>query len=45
VLDLAFSENESDEVTDAIDAIGSRVFPSIEAAKAFLEGAGEVASG
>jgi hypothetical protein len=36
VIDLAFAENESDDVIDAIDAIGSRIFRSVEDAKAFL---------
>jgi hypothetical protein len=36
VIDLAFAADESDDVIDAIDAIGSRVFRTIEAAKEFL---------
>jgi hypothetical protein len=36
VIDLAFAEDESDEVIDAIDYIGSRVFKTVEDAKAFL---------
>lgn len=38
VIDLAFAEDEPDEVIDAIDAIGSRVFRTIDDAKAFLKG-------
>jgi hypothetical protein len=36
VIDLAFAEDESDDVIDAIDAMGSRVFRTVEDAKAFL---------
>jgi hypothetical protein len=36
VIDLAFAEDESDDVIDAIDAIGSRVFRTVDDAKAFL---------
>ena len=38
VINLAFAEDESDDVIDAIDAIGSRVFRTVEAAKDFLKG-------
>ena len=38
VINLAFTENASDDAIDTIDAIGSRVFTSIEDAKAFLQG-------
>ncbi len=38
VIDLAFGADESDDVIDAIDAIGSRVFRTIDAAKDFLKG-------
>jgi hypothetical protein len=37
VIDLAFGEDESDDVIDAIDAIGSRVFRTVDDAKAFLK--------
>jgi hypothetical protein len=37
VIDLAFAEDESDDVIDAIDAIGSRVFRTVEDAKNFLK--------
>jgi len=37
VIDLAFAEDEADEVIDAIDYIGSRVFRTVEAAKDFLK--------
>lgn len=37
VIDLAFAEDESDDVIDAIDAVGSRVFRSVEDAKNFLK--------
>ncbi len=40
VIDLAFAEDESDDVIDAIDAVGSRVFRSVDDAKAFLQGQG-----
>jgi hypothetical protein len=36
VIDLAFAADESDDVVDAIDAIGSRVFRTLDDAKAFL---------
>lgn len=39
----AFAENASDDVIDTLDAIGSRVFPTIDAARAFLVGQGLVA--
>jgi hypothetical protein len=38
VINLAFAEDESDDVIDAIDAIGSRVFRTVEDAKNFLKG-------
>ena len=37
VIDIAFSEDESDDVIDAIDYIGSRVFRTVDAAKEFLK--------
>jgi hypothetical protein len=36
VIDLAFAQDESDDVIDAIDAVGSRVFRTLDDAKAFL---------
>jgi hypothetical protein len=36
VIDLAFAADESDDVVDAIDAVGSRVFRTLDDAKAFL---------
>jgi hypothetical protein len=36
VIDLAFANDEPDDVIDAIDALGSRVFRSIDDARAFL---------
>jgi hypothetical protein len=38
VIDLAYAENADDDVIDAIDAIGSRVFNTPEDVKAFLVG-------
>ena len=35
-LDLAFSNHAPDEVVDALDALGSRIFPTVAAAKEFL---------
>jgi len=35
-LDLAFMEKAPDEVVDAIDALGSRIFPTPQAARDFL---------
>ncbi len=37
VIDLAFAANASDDEIDAIDAVGSRVFRSVEDARAFLK--------
>lgn len=42
VMDLADADLASDDVIDAIDAIGSRVFPTIEAAKEFLTSQGYI---
>jgi hypothetical protein len=42
VIDLAFAADESDDVIDAIDAIGSRVFRTIDDAKAFLKSQSQV---
>lgn len=36
VIDLAYADNANDDVVDAIDAIGSRVFNTIDDAKSFL---------
>ena len=35
-LDLAFSSRAPDEVIDALDALGSRIFPTVAAAREFL---------
>ena len=37
VIDLAYGDNASDDVVDAIDAIGSRVFPTPDAVRGFLQ--------
>lgn len=36
VIELAYEDNASDDVIDAIDAIGSRVFRTVEDVRAFL---------
>jgi hypothetical protein len=36
VVDLAYEKNANDDVVDAVDVIGSRVFPSVEATRDFL---------
>ena len=36
VIDLAYEQNASDDVVDAVDVIGSRVFSSVDAAHQFL---------
>lgn len=38
VIELAYAENADDDVVDTIDAIGSRVFNSIEDVRGFLVG-------
>jgi hypothetical protein len=43
VVDLAYEANANDDVIDALDEIGSRVFPSVSATKDFLTGQGVVA--
>ena len=43
VIDLAYDANANDDVIDAIDVIGSRVFPSLEAVHQFLTGQNAVA--
>jgi len=45
VIDLAYEANVSDEVIDAIDEIGSRVFPTVEATREFLTAQGVVTGG
>jgi hypothetical protein len=40
LVDLAYADNASDDVVDALDVIGSRVFNSVDAAKQFLVGQG-----
>lgn len=35
-IDLAFARNAEDDVVDALDALGSRVFPNPTAARDFL---------
>lgn len=42
VLDLAMADNASDDVVDALDAIGSRVFRSVADAREFLTNGGYV---
>jgi hypothetical protein len=37
VIDLAYNDNANDDVIDAIDAIGSRVFTSPDAVRTFLQ--------
>ena len=38
VIDLAYDDNANDDVIDAIDVIGSRVFNSPDDVRAFLAG-------
>ncbi len=38
VINLAFADDANDDMIDAIDAIGSRVFRTVDAAKDFLKG-------
>ena len=42
VMELADADMASDDAVDAIDAVGSRVFPNPDAAKEFLEGQGYI---
>ena len=42
VIDLAYADNADDDVIDAIDAIGSRVFNSPDDVRAFLTGQNHV---
>lgn len=44
VIDLAYDANANDDVIDVVDAIGSRVFPTVEATKDFLSGQGHLSS-
>ncbi len=37
VINLAFADEASDDEIDAIDAVGSRVFRTVDDAKAFLK--------
>jgi hypothetical protein len=36
IVDAAYDEGADDDIVDALDAFGSRVFNSVEDAKAFL---------
>ncbi len=38
VIDFAYAENADDDVIDTIDALGSRVFRSVEDVQTFLAG-------
>ena len=38
VVDLAYAENANDDVIDALDTIGSRVFNTVEDTHRFLAG-------
>lgn len=42
-LDLAFGNRASDDVVDALDALGSRIFQTVADAKAFLVAQKQVA--
>ena len=42
ILEFAEVANAPDDIIDAIDAIGSRVFPDVESAKSFLESQGQI---
>jgi len=43
IVDAAYDDAADDDVVDALDALGSRVFSSVEDAKAFLISQGAVA--
>ncbi len=43
IVDKAFDDGADDEIVDTIDAIGSRIFNSVEEAKQFLLSQGLVA--
>ena len=38
VIDLAYNDNADDDIVDAIDALGSRVFQTVDATRDFLAG-------
>jgi Protein of unknown function (DUF2795) len=42
IVDAAYDDAADDDVVDALDALGSRVFSSVEDAKAFLISQGAV---
>lgn len=42
IVDAAYDDAADDDVVDALDALGSRVFSSVEDAKAFLVSQGVV---
>lgn len=42
IVDAAYDEGADDDVVDALDGLGSRVFNSVEEAKAFLAAQGYV---
>lgn len=42
-LEMAFNQQAPDSVVDAIDGLGSRIFPNPDAAKAFLKEKGYIA--
>jgi hypothetical protein len=42
IIDKAYDDGTDDDIVDAIDALGSRVFNSVDDAKAFLAGQGVV---
>jgi hypothetical protein len=42
IVDAAYEDDADDDVVDALDAMGSRVFSSVEDAKQFLASQGAV---
>ncbi len=40
IVDAAYDDNADDDVVDALDAFGSRIFSSVDDAKAFLASEG-----
>ncbi|MBI4287731.1 MAG: DUF2795 domain-containing protein [Chloroflexi bacterium] len=42
-MDLAFANHAPDDVIDALDALGSRLFPTVAAAREFLVAQNQVA--
>jgi hypothetical protein len=42
IVDAAYDDAADDDIVDALDALGSRVFSSVEDAKAFLVSQGVV---